>query len=51
MEVGLVQLALALQAEQLGYDHIWVVEHHFEDYSFCPDNFVPCQRRLPGRAT
>lgn len=27
-------------ADELGYDHLWVVEHHFEDYSFCPDNFV-----------
>jgi len=30
--------ALALLAEQLGYDCIWAVEHHFFDYSFCPDN-------------
>src|ERR1700677_3224157 len=30
----------AVLAEELGYDHVWVVEHHFEDYSFCPDNFV-----------
>lgn len=34
------ELQLALQADQLGYDELWVVEHHFEDYSFCPDNFV-----------
>lgn len=34
------ELKLALMADQLGYDHLWVVEHHFEDYSFCPDNFV-----------
>jgi alkanesulfonate monooxygenase SsuD/methylene tetrahydromethanopterin reductase-like flavin-dependent oxidoreductase (luciferase family) len=31
---------LAVLADELGYDHVWVVEHHFEDYSFCPDNFV-----------
>ncbi|MBV8613938.1 MAG: LLM class flavin-dependent oxidoreductase, partial [Acetobacteraceae bacterium] len=30
----------AVLADELGYDHLWVVEHHFEDYSFCPDNFV-----------
>jgi alkanesulfonate monooxygenase SsuD/methylene tetrahydromethanopterin reductase-like flavin-dependent oxidoreductase (luciferase family) len=30
----------AVLADELGYDHVWVVEHHFEDYSFCPDNFV-----------
>lgn len=34
------EIQLALQAEDLGFDHIWCVEHHFEDYSFCPDNFV-----------
>ncbi len=30
----------AVLADELDYDHVWVVEHHFEDYSFCPDNFV-----------
>lgn len=30
----------AVLADELGYEHVWVVEHHFEDYSFCPDNFV-----------
>ncbi|MEX2480942.1 MAG: LLM class flavin-dependent oxidoreductase [Gammaproteobacteria bacterium] len=34
------EIRIALMAEDLGYDDIWVVEHHFEDYSFCPDNFV-----------
>lgn len=34
------ELKLAVQADELGYDELWVVEHHFEDYSFCPDNFV-----------
>lgn len=29
---------LALLAEQLGFDVVWAVEHHFYDYSFCPDN-------------
>lgn len=31
-------LRLALQAEDLGFDAFWPVEHHFFDYSFCPDN-------------
>lgn len=31
---------LAILADELGYDHVWTVEHHFEDYSLCPDNFV-----------
>ena len=34
------ELKLAIMADQLGLDEVWVVEHHFEDYSFCPDNFV-----------
>ena len=34
------ELKLAVQADRLGLDEVWVVEHHFEDYSFCPDNFV-----------
>lgn len=28
---------LALMAEELGFDCIWPTEHHFRDYSFCPD--------------
>ena len=32
------ELRLALQAEELGFDAAWPVEHHFFDYSFCPDN-------------
>lgn len=34
------ELDLAIQAETLGYDSVWVVEHHFEDYSLCPDNLL-----------
>lgn len=34
------ELALAQQIEDLGYDSHWCVEHHFEDYSFCPDNAI-----------
>jgi len=29
---------LSLLAEPLGFDCVWAVEHHFYDYSFCPDN-------------
>ena len=32
------EVALAKMAEDLGFDAIWPVEHHFYDYSFCPDN-------------
>jgi alkanesulfonate monooxygenase SsuD/methylene tetrahydromethanopterin reductase-like flavin-dependent oxidoreductase (luciferase family) len=31
---------LALLADELGFDVVWAVEHHFYDYSFCPDNTV-----------
>jgi alkanesulfonate monooxygenase SsuD/methylene tetrahydromethanopterin reductase-like flavin-dependent oxidoreductase (luciferase family) len=34
------ELDLAVRADQLGYDSVWVVEHHFEDYSLCPDNLL-----------
>jgi alkanesulfonate monooxygenase SsuD/methylene tetrahydromethanopterin reductase-like flavin-dependent oxidoreductase (luciferase family) len=30
-------LALALQAEDLGFESIWSVEHHFTEYTMCPD--------------
>ncbi|MEL7158278.1 MAG: LLM class flavin-dependent oxidoreductase [Actinomycetota bacterium] len=32
-------LALARLAEPLGFDSIWSVEHHFTDYTMCPDVF------------
>lgn len=32
------ETALALLAEDVGFDVVWAVEHHFYDYSFCPDN-------------
>ena len=32
------ELRLAGQAEELGFDALWPVEHHFFDYAFCPDN-------------
>ncbi len=34
------EIACAVLADELGFEHLWVVEHHFEDYSLCPDNFV-----------
>jgi alkanesulfonate monooxygenase SsuD/methylene tetrahydromethanopterin reductase-like flavin-dependent oxidoreductase (luciferase family) len=34
------EMKLALRADELDYDLVGIVEHHFEDYSFCPDNFV-----------
>lgn len=32
------EIRLALLAEELGFDSVWVVEHHFRDYAACPDN-------------
>ncbi len=29
---------VALRAEPLGFDKVFVVEHHFTDYAACPDN-------------
>jgi len=37
-EVYQQETQLALMAEELGFDCIWPTEHHFFDYSFCPDN-------------
>ncbi len=31
------ELRLGLLAEPLGFDSIWGVEHHFTDYTMCPD--------------
>jgi hypothetical protein len=46
------QMRLALLAEKLGYDKLWPPEHHFTDYSTCPDNIAflawlaGCTRRI-----
>ncbi len=32
-------MVLARQAEPLGFDSIWSVEHHFTDYTMCPNVF------------
>ena len=31
------ELRLADLAEPLGFDSVWSVEHHFTDYTMCPD--------------
>ena len=41
---------LALLAEELGFDCVWAVEHHFFDYSFCPDN-LQWLSYIAGRTT
>jgi alkanesulfonate monooxygenase SsuD/methylene tetrahydromethanopterin reductase-like flavin-dependent oxidoreductase (luciferase family) len=32
------EIRLARLAAELGFNALWSVEHHFNDYSFCPDN-------------
>lgn len=44
------QMALADLAEPLGFDVLWPPEHHFTDYSACPDN-IQFLSWLAGRTT
>jgi alkanesulfonate monooxygenase SsuD/methylene tetrahydromethanopterin reductase-like flavin-dependent oxidoreductase (luciferase family) len=32
------EVRLGELADELGFHALWPVEHHFDDYSFCPDN-------------
>jgi alkanesulfonate monooxygenase SsuD/methylene tetrahydromethanopterin reductase-like flavin-dependent oxidoreductase (luciferase family) len=32
------EVRLSIDAEEMGFDTLWPVEHHFFDYSICPDN-------------
>ena len=34
------EVRLGVLADELGFYALWSVEHHFNDYSFCPDNTV-----------
>jgi len=34
------EVRIAELADQLGFDSLWAVEHHFDDYAMCPDNVV-----------
>ena len=36
-EVWRNELRLAEMAEPFGFDSVWSVEHHFDDYTMCPD--------------
>lgn len=36
-EVYRNELRLCEMAEPLGFDSVWSVEHHFDDYAICPD--------------
>ena len=39
-EVVADEVRLGELADELGFHALWPVEHHFDDYSFCPDNTV-----------
>ncbi len=45
-EVYDAELALGLQAEPLGFQSLWAVDHHFSGYSMSPD---PLQILLGSR--
>jgi len=40
-------------AEPLGFDSIWSVEHHFDDYTMCPDvlQLLTTSRGAPARSS
>nr|WP_281367488.1 LLM class flavin-dependent oxidoreductase [Sphingomonas chungangi] len=33
-------MEFGVAAEEMGFGRIWIVEHHFDNYSMSPDNFV-----------
>ncbi|MHA6794352.1 LLM class flavin-dependent oxidoreductase [Pseudonocardia bannensis] len=41
---------LGVLAEQYGFDSVWAAEHHFDDYSMCPDN-LQLMSYLAGRTS
>jgi alkanesulfonate monooxygenase SsuD/methylene tetrahydromethanopterin reductase-like flavin-dependent oxidoreductase (luciferase family) len=42
------EVRIAELADRLGFDSLWAVEHHFDDYAMCPDN-VLLLAHLAGR--
>jgi alkanesulfonate monooxygenase SsuD/methylene tetrahydromethanopterin reductase-like flavin-dependent oxidoreductase (luciferase family) len=42
------ELHLAIKAEELGFDAVWSVEHHFDSYAMCPSN-IQLMTYLAGR--
>ncbi|MBV1876763.1 MAG: LLM class flavin-dependent oxidoreductase [Pseudomonadales bacterium] len=34
------EVEMAIAAEEMGFGTVWPVEHHFFDYSHCPDNLL-----------
>ncbi|MBI2767106.1 MAG: LLM class flavin-dependent oxidoreductase [Chloroflexi bacterium] len=50
LEVYQQELRLADLAEPLGFDSVWSVEHHFTDYTMCPD-VIQFLSYMAGRTT
>ncbi len=44
-------LRLGLLAEELGFQSIWGIEHHFTDYTMCPDPVQFLSYFAPPKAT
>lgn len=42
------EVDLAVHAEDLGFDAIWAVEHHFDSYAMCPSN-IQLMSYIAGR--
>jgi len=49
-EVFQRELSWGVLAEELGFDSVWSAEHHFDDYSMCPDN-LQIMAYLAGKTT
>lgn len=47
-DVYLHELSMADMAEPLGFDSIWSAEHHFDQYTMCP-NVAQCLTYMAGR--
>ena len=37
-QMFVAELDMLERCEGLGFDSVWMAEHHFDDYSMCPDN-------------
>lgn len=49
-EVFTRELEMGVLAEKYGFDSVWSAEHHFDDYSMCPDN-LQIMAYLAGRTS
>ena len=49
-EMFVQETELGVLAEECGFDSVWAAEHHFDDYSMCPDN-LQLMSYLAGRTS